>query len=52
MIDLEPYALHHFLIAHIWLIYPLGQVYAEPVEQAQVEDLTNLALDQGKPRCI
>jgi hypothetical protein len=24
----------------------------EPTEQAQVEDLTNIALDQGKPRCI
>jgi hypothetical protein len=24
----------------------------EPMEQAQAEDLTNLALDQGKPWCI
>jgi hypothetical protein len=24
----------------------------EPTEQAQAEDLTNLALDQGKPQCI
>jgi hypothetical protein len=24
----------------------------EPTEQAQVEDITNLELDQGKPRCI
>jgi hypothetical protein len=24
----------------------------EPMQQAQAEDLTNLALDQGKPRCI
>jgi hypothetical protein len=42
------------LLAHIWLIYPLGDVYAEPepkghVEQARVEAITNLALDQGTP---
>jgi hypothetical protein len=24
----------------------------EPMEQAQVEAITNLALDQGKPQCI
>jgi hypothetical protein len=24
----------------------------EPMEQAQVEEFTNLALDKGKPRCI
>jgi hypothetical protein len=24
----------------------------EPMKQAQAEDPTNLALDQGKPRCI
>jgi hypothetical protein len=24
----------------------------KPTEQAQAEDLTNLALDQGKPQCI
>jgi hypothetical protein len=45
------------LLAHVWLIYPLNHVYAkqkleEPTEQVQVEDFTNLALDQGKPRCI
>jgi hypothetical protein len=42
------------LLAHIWLIYPLGHVYVEPelevqAEQAQAEDFTNLDLDQGKP---
>jgi hypothetical protein len=42
------------LLAHIWLIYPLGHVYVEPelevrVEQVQVEATTNLVLDQGKP---
>jgi hypothetical protein len=24
----------------------------EPMEQAQVKDFTNVALDQGKPQCI
>jgi hypothetical protein len=24
----------------------------EPMEQAQAEEFTNLALNQGKPRCI
>jgi hypothetical protein len=45
------------LLAHIWLIYPLGHVYAEleleePMVQAPIEAITNLALDQGKPWCI
>jgi hypothetical protein len=26
--------------------------FGEPMKQAQAEDLTNLAFDQGKPRCI
>jgi hypothetical protein len=26
--------------------------FEEPTEQAQVEDFTNLVLDQGKPQCI
>jgi hypothetical protein len=44
-------------LAQIWLIYPLGHVYAElklevQAEQAEVEAITNLALDQGKPQCI
>jgi hypothetical protein len=35
------------LLAHVWLIYPLGHVYAEPkleepMEQAQAEEFTNL----------
>jgi hypothetical protein len=43
-------------LAHICLIYLLGHVYAElepevQAEQAQVEAITNLAFDQGKPRC-
>jgi hypothetical protein len=45
------------LLAHIWLIYPLGHVYVEleleePTEQVQVEDYTNLDLNQGRHRCI
>jgi hypothetical protein len=44
-------------LAHVWLIYPIGHVYVEtdlevPTEQVQVEDLTNLDLNQGKPWCI
>jgi hypothetical protein len=43
------------LLAHIWLIYTLD--HAEPnlkvqAKQAQVEELTKLDLDQGKPRCM
>jgi hypothetical protein len=42
------------LLAHIRLFYTLD--HAEPkqevhVEQAQVKEFTNLAMDQGKPRC-
>jgi hypothetical protein len=45
------------LLAHMWLIYPLAHEYAElklevQVEQARVEAITNLALDQGKLWCI
>jgi hypothetical protein len=45
------------LVAHIELFYALDQVHAEPeskgqAEPAQVEAITNLALDQGKLRCI
>jgi hypothetical protein len=45
------------LLAHIWLIYLVGHVYAElepeePTEQIQAKDCTNLDWDQGKPRCI
>jgi hypothetical protein len=52
-----PHALHHMLLAHIWLIYPLGHVAAEPepeiqAEQAQVKKFTNLSLNQRKPWCI
>jgi hypothetical protein len=45
------------LLAHIWLFYLLDRVYVEleleePMVQALVEAITNLALDQGKPRYI
>jgi hypothetical protein len=45
------------ILAHVWLISPIGHVYAEPelkvpTERVQVEDFTNLDLNQGKPRCI
>jgi hypothetical protein len=44
-------------LAHVWLIYPIGYVYAEPelevpTGQVNVEDFTNLDFTQGKPRCI
>jgi hypothetical protein len=52
-----PLTLHHNAVAHVWLISPIGHVYAEPelevpTEQVQVEDSTDLDLNQGKPRCI
>jgi hypothetical protein len=55
IIDLEPNTLHHLLLAHIRLFYTLD--HAEPgqgvqAEQAQAEEITNLVLDKGKPRCI
>jgi hypothetical protein len=42
-----------FTLAHIQPFYALDQVHAEPeseaqAEQAQVEAITDLALDQGK----
>jgi hypothetical protein len=66
MIDLAPLALHHLLLAHIWLVYPLGHVYAEPKLEIQVEQvqkeyggpqvpsarILTLLLDQGKLWCI
>jgi hypothetical protein len=44
-------------LAHVWLIYLIGQVYAEPelkvtTERVEAEDFTNLDLNQDKPRCI
>jgi hypothetical protein len=40
------------LLAHIWLICTLDHAelnFEVQAEQAQVKELTNLALDQGKP---
>jgi hypothetical protein len=42
------------LLAHVYS-YTLDRMETEleePMEQAQVEEFTNLALDQGKPWCI
>jgi hypothetical protein len=44
-------------LAHVWLIYLIGHVYAEPelkvpTERVQAEDFTNLDFNQGKPQCI
>jgi hypothetical protein len=45
------------ILAHVWLISLIGHVYAEPelkvpMERVQVEDFTNLDLNQGKLQCI
>jgi hypothetical protein len=54
------YALKHLMyctvlpLAHI-RSFTLGHAeleFLEPTEQAQAEDLANLALNQGKPQCI
>jgi hypothetical protein len=50
-------ALHHFALSSYFALYALDQVHAEPeaevrAERAQVEAITNLALNQGKPWCI
>jgi hypothetical protein len=42
------------LLAHIWLVYPLGHVCAEseleePTEQAQGEEFTNLIWIKASP---
>jgi hypothetical protein len=44
-------------LAHIWLISPIGHVYAKlerevPTEQVQVKDFTNLVLTQGNPGAL
>jgi hypothetical protein len=44
-------------LAHVWLIYLTGHVYAEPeldvpMGQVNLKDFTNLVLTQGKPPCI
>jgi hypothetical protein len=57
MFDLALHALYHVALSSYTALYALDTVYVEPeseveAEQVQAEDLTNLALDQGKPRCI
>jgi hypothetical protein len=62
---LSAYCFHHVALAYLshcitWLLahvcsYALDHVvleFEEPTEPAQVEEFTNLDLDQGKPRCI
>jgi hypothetical protein len=51
--------MHYIMLtfAHIQPFCVLDQVHVEPesktqAEQAQVKAISNLALDQGKPRCI
>jgi hypothetical protein len=53
-ITLCTHALNLILVSHtcIFAIDPAVQGLEEPTEQAQIEDFTNVALDQGKPRCI
>jgi hypothetical protein len=55
--DLALYALHHVDICSYTTLYALDQDHAEPesevqAKQAQVKAITNLDLDQGKPRCL
>jgi hypothetical protein len=50
-------ALNHVACSSYTALCALGQVHMEPeskvqAEQAQVEAITILALDQGKPQCI
>jgi hypothetical protein len=46
-----PIALPHIALGSYMLDHTKAEL-EEPTEQAQVEEFTNLALDQGKPRCI
>jgi hypothetical protein len=57
MFDLALYALHHVALSSYTTLYALDLVHVElesevKAEQVQAKDLTNLALDQGKTRCI
>jgi hypothetical protein len=57
IIVFSPRALNHVVLSSYTALYALGQVYMLPesevqVEQAHVEAITNLALDQGKLQCI
>jgi hypothetical protein len=55
IIAFAPHALHHIALGSYICLYALDHAeseFEEPTQQTQAEDLTNLALDQGKPRCI
>jgi cell division protein FtsL len=57
MFDCALHALHHVGISSYTTLYTLDQDHTEleskvQAEQAQVEVITNLDLNQGKPRCI
>jgi hypothetical protein len=57
MFDLALHAVYHVALSSYTALYALDEVHVEPesevqVEQAQVEEFTNLDLDQGKPWCI
>jgi hypothetical protein len=52
--SLHPMHCTIIFLVHVWLISPIGYLYAElelevPTEQVQVEDFNNLVLTQGKP---
>jgi hypothetical protein len=49
-----PHALHHFALGSSLCIYARsrGVGTGSSSEQAQVDEFTNLSLDQGKPWCI
>jgi hypothetical protein len=54
MLPLTPHALHILISTHTYA-YTLDHAELRSevqAEQAQVEAITNLSLDQGKPRCI
>jgi hypothetical protein len=63
LVGLSPFETQHIcplmrctmsILAHVYsyMLYHAELELKEPTEQAQAEDLANLALDQGKPRCI
>jgi hypothetical protein len=51
---IAPHALHHLALDSYIFVYvrSCGAEFEEPMVQAKVEAITNLVLDQGKPRCI
>jgi hypothetical protein len=54
LLHFAPHAFHILIATHIYA-YTLDHAEVElqePMEQAQAEEFTNLALDQDKPWCI